>query len=246
MIRSLVLPAVCLVLCCPQVLADVEGGDPKEWLQDLESEEFAVRERAGGKLAKWAEESPDEARELFLGHFRSHEDPEVRMRCSELLRNSVLTEYRGHGKGFVGIAMQEIGIEGGGFGVQISRVEPDTPAAKSGLRVGDVIEALDGRSWDVPGADLRFKAEVMSRRPGDKVTLRIRRRGEAQPVDVELELAERPPGLDALWPQFRIDPEIARRELEERKKREEDAFFQHWLDRRLEGKQKGVPETAPK
>jgi hypothetical protein len=231
-----------MVLCVSQAPADLEGGKPEGWIQELESPEFAVREKAGGKLAKWAEDQPVEARKLLLSHFRSHDDPEVRMRCRELLRSSVLSEHRGRGKGFVGIMMQEIGIAGGGFGVRISMVQPDTPAAKAGLRVGDVIEALNGRRWDVPGADMQFRAEVMGLQPGDEATLRIRRRGEAQPLDVGVVLGERPPDIDEMiWPQLRIDPEIARRQREERKKLEDDAIFQRWLDQQLGEGRGGVP-----
>ena len=244
MIRNLLLAMACAALCCPQAAAGVGDEDPSGWLEKLESPEFAVRERAGGKLAEWAKERTEEARALFLGQFLTHEDPEVRMRCRDLLRASVVAEFRGRGKGFVGIMMMEMPVEGGGFGVRISMVQPDTPAAKAGLKVGDVIEALDGRRWDAPQASEQFKAEVMSRRPGDKVVLRIRRQGEAQPLDVEVELGERPPDQELIWPQLRIDPEIRRRQMEEIKRREEEAFFQRWLDQQLERHQKGASGAA--
>lgn len=136
MMRISVLSAVCLVLCLTQAGRGAEGEDPKGWLQDLESPDFAVREQAGGNLAKWAGDRPDKARQLFLGHLRSHEDPEVRMRCRELLRASVLSEHRRRGKGFVGIMMQEIGVEGGALACGSAWCSRIPRQPKPGSRLG--------------------------------------------------------------------------------------------------------------
>jgi predicted flap endonuclease-1-like 5' DNA nuclease len=58
----------------------------------------AEREQAAGKLAEWALAHSGEARERFFRESADNPDPEVRMRCRELLRQVVLAEFRRTGK----------------------------------------------------------------------------------------------------------------------------------------------------
>ena len=73
-------------------------------------------------------------------------------------------------------------------GARITRVFPGTPAAKAGLKVGDVVTALDGKS--IAGADA-LTAAVSHGQPGDEITLTIRRGGATKQVSVTLGV--RPP-----------------------------------------------------
>ena len=73
-------------------------------------------------------------------------------------------------------------------GARITRVFPGTPAAKAGLKVGDVVTALDGKS--IAGAD-SLTAAVSHGKPGDEITLTIRRGGATKQVSVTLGV--RPP-----------------------------------------------------
>jgi S1-C subfamily serine protease len=75
-------------------------------------------------------------------------------------------------------------------GVTIASIVPQTAAAASGLRVGDVILSFDGDSVDTMDqlvVSLRFY------RVGDTVTLEIDRGGDA--IVVDLQLQERPEGV---------------------------------------------------
>ena len=68
-------------------------------------------------------------------------------------------------------------------GAQVSTVKADTPAAKAGLKAGDVITALDGST--VATAD-DLTAKVSAHKSGDKVTLTITRNGSTQKITVTL------------------------------------------------------------
>jgi membrane-associated protease RseP (regulator of RpoE activity) len=73
--------------------------------------------------------------------------------------------------------------------VLVSRVEEDTPAAKAGLRAGDVIIAVDGKGISERG-DI---AEALSdHEPGDRVAVKIVRDGSDKTVDVEIAERSRP------------------------------------------------------
>ncbi len=79
----------------------------------------------------------------------------------------------------------------GGFGARVERVMPDTPAEKAGLRPGDVIMAVDGERV-TPGRSL---ADLIARyRPGDEVTLTVRRGNEVLELRVRLEEHPERPG----------------------------------------------------
>ncbi len=68
-------------------------------------------------------------------------------------------------------------------GALVSSVEKGGPADKAGLQTGDVIRKVDGRviasSGDLP-------AIVAMAAPGDKISLEIWRKGEAQQIDARL------------------------------------------------------------
>jgi len=68
-------------------------------------------------------------------------------------------------------------------GARITQVDPGTPAAKSGLKVGDVITAYNGKP--ITSADA-ITAAVSEAKPGETATLTIQRQGATQHVSVTL------------------------------------------------------------
>jgi S1-C subfamily serine protease len=78
----------------------------------------------------------------------------------------------------------------GGGGVQVTEVQPDGPASRAGIQVGDVIEAIDGQAVRTyPG----LLAEVDQHSPGDSVQLSVLR-SESR-GDVTVQLDQRPATL---------------------------------------------------
>ncbi|MGB9751318.1 S1C family serine protease [Roseiflexus castenholzii] len=68
-------------------------------------------------------------------------------------------------------------------GALISAVEPGGPAARAGLRSGDIVTKVDGKTIG-PGQSLR--ALLLEYKPGDMVTLEVLRNGERLSLDVTL------------------------------------------------------------
>lgn len=69
-------------------------------------------------------------------------------------------------------------------GALVSQVEPDAPAAKAGVKVGDVITELNGSKMENAG---QLQAAISGHRPGDKITLGIFRDGKSLSLPVTLE-----------------------------------------------------------
>jgi putative serine protease PepD len=68
-------------------------------------------------------------------------------------------------------------------GARITQVVAGTPAAKAGLKVGDVITAFDGKA--VTSANV-ITTDVSEAKPGETVTLTIQRKGATKQVSVTL------------------------------------------------------------
>ena len=68
-------------------------------------------------------------------------------------------------------------------GAAVSTVEADSPAAKAGLEVGDVITRLDGRAVE-GSADL--SRTIRSMKPGSKVNLTVWRAGKTRDIPVTI------------------------------------------------------------
>ena len=106
---------------------------------------------------------------------------------NQILKNGKVT------RGFIGILPQEItndmaqafGLPAGQRGVAVAEVEPNSPASRSGLKVGDVITAINGH--DVQDAN-EFRLQVAGMAPGTHIDLKVLRDGKT--VSVPLTLAE--------------------------------------------------------
>jgi putative serine protease PepD len=89
--------------------------------------------------------------------------------------------------GYLGVTMAP--ATGGQDGALVQEITPGSPAERAGLRVGDLVVAIDGKavvSYSELGARIR------AHKPGDKVTLKVVRGGNETTVTATL--AQRPAG----------------------------------------------------
>src|SRR5437762_673399 len=88
------------------------------------------------------------------------------------------------GFAYVGV---RVSVEDARDGVTIDAPEPDTPAARAGLRLGDRLVGIGGKT--VANFD-EFADHVIDLRPGTRVVVEVRRNGEL--LRVWVTLGERP------------------------------------------------------
>ena len=108
------------------------------------------------------------------------------------------------GKGRLGVMVMSLTPElqqhfgAGNAGVLVARVETDSPAAKAGIRVGDVLTKTNRQSID-DATDVR--SAIASLKKGDKVEVAVVR--DHKPLALEVELAEDAPppmpSMESMW-----------------------------------------------
>jgi serine protease Do len=93
--------------------------------------------------------------------------------------------------GYMGIGITDVTPENSKFfevsdasGAVVTQVEPDSPAAKAGLKVGDVITELNGQKVSDAG---QLQVEVGQTRPETKIKLHVLRDGKSVDIPVTLE-----------------------------------------------------------
>jgi len=107
--------------------------------------------------------------------------------------NEMNQAMSGHYAG-VGIIVSE---DKQGRGILISKVLPDTPAERAGLKDGDIIIAVNGE--DIAGQPLEVVASKIRGPAGSKVKLTILRNDETLEVEVERAQIKIPAVLDSKW-----------------------------------------------
>ena len=89
-------------------------------------------------------------------------------------------------RAYLGVRTGEVESSAGGStteGAQIAEVTPGAPAARAGLRPGDVIVGVAGEEVTEPADVARI---IAARKPGDSVEVEYLRGGERETADVEL------------------------------------------------------------
>lgn len=202
---------------------------PPETIGKLGSEEFRERELAQEQLLDWARKQPDAAKDALFLSSLTVENPEVRERCLEVLRELVLDEYESEGSGYVGIRMRNELAKVPGDpelrgGIRVIEVVEGSAGDKAGLEIKDLIVGLNDEVWRQAGPSEMFSEQVKEMKPRTEIRLKVVRAGQL--IEVKVLLGRRPAYVDQRALGFqRIDPAKA-------EKAEKDAFFRRWLDRR--------------
>jgi len=111
---------------------------------------------------------------------------------TQIVRPTVdsLIKYGKVSHGYMGIGISDVTPENSKFfelhdanGALVTQVQPDTPASKAGLKVGDVITDLDGHKISDGG---QLQVEVGQKRPGTEIKLGLMRDGKSVTVPVTL------------------------------------------------------------
>jgi serine protease Do len=102
-----------------------------------------------------------------------------------------LIKYGKVSHGYIGIGISDVTPEEAKFfhvnnatGAVVTQVEPNSPGAKAGLKVGDVIVELNGKTVSDAG---ELQVEVGQKQPGTKLHLKALRDGNSVDVPVTLE-----------------------------------------------------------
>jgi putative serine protease PepD len=90
--------------------------------------------------------------------------------------------------GYLGVT-PSLTTTGGQDGALIQEVAPDSPAARAGLRAGDLVTSIDGQAVQNYS---EMVARVRAHKPGDKVTLTVTRGGNETTITATL--TQRPAG----------------------------------------------------
>ncbi len=112
---------------------------------------------------------------------------------SKIVRPTVenLIKYGKVSHGYIGIGISDVTPDEAKFfhvnnasGAVITQVEPNSPGAKAGLKVGDVITELNGKAVSDAGA---LQVEIGEKQPGTTLHLKALRDGNSVDVPVTLE-----------------------------------------------------------
>jgi serine protease Do len=174
----------------PEKLADLPEHLPTEAVMAspqfarLQSQIFAAQLKGyQSELQSKADEFVDQARELAA---------QVQSKTPELFAQEpgVLISSADEGSGWLGVEIGEVTPDkskdrklSSARGVIVTTVEPDSPAAKAGLKENDVITQYDGQAV---GGTVQFRRLVRETPPGRTVALVVSRDGASQSLSVEL------------------------------------------------------------
>jgi membrane-associated protease RseP (regulator of RpoE activity) len=81
------------------------------------------------------------------------------------------------------LGVQVVDASGNQSGASVAAVEPGGPADAAGIKVGDVITAVDGNNVNNAA---QLAGRISSHSAGDKITITLTRNGSSQSVDVTL------------------------------------------------------------
>jgi serine protease Do len=145
-----------------------------------------------------AQESKEQIKKRILARveeFLKREEERVLREIEQVIDEELKKRAPGDKKlGFLGAQLAALGDEdrealklNEGEGVLVASVTPEGPAAKAGVRDGDVVTAIDGKKV---GAVQPMVEAIQKAGAGTTVTLRLLRGAEQK--DVKVELGERP------------------------------------------------------
>ncbi|WP_367870966.1 PDZ domain-containing protein [Luteolibacter sp. Populi] len=170
--------------------ATAAAGDLDALVGNLASDDFKTREAGSAGLVQRAKSDIAAVRDLCLRHYLKSPDPEIRIRCKEILRDLMLDSY-----GFLGVHHRSMTYPGKDGkpkrAVEIMTAVEGQPAHAAGLRPGDIITEFNGHPLDVPDPTDEFGRRIRLCGAGRKVTIKFRRAGKPMALQVTTGAAPR-------------------------------------------------------
>ena len=200
---------------------------PAELITALAHEKFKERHAAQKALMAWGRKDLGGSIESLYRLYRKAENPEVRLRSREVLKALVIIQQPLPGQGYLGIQMDTARWKDGEGVIQpavlITDVREGTAAAVAKLKADDLIIGVDQVVFDDLAPTRRFADYIRSKKPGDEITLKVRRGMER--LELIASLRRRPAALDEInqWGLLPVLPQES--------KMDED-YFQEWLRER--------------
>ncbi len=205
----------CLALLAVTTLFIGAAEPPEELISGLGAEDFQKRETSQRKLLEWASDRVDSSAIVLFRLSRSSDDPEVRQRCYDVLKDLSDQDYLKDGRGFLGITMlpevaDVVGEENPRAVVKITDIIKNGPAEKFGLEVGDAIFAIDGERFAGEDVLKEFSGKITAKSPLDEALLGVKK-GNGKVEEVRVVLAKHPgENLDLLPRNLHLLDERAR------------------------------------
>lgn len=214
-------------LICSVFLVGLGLGEevPKQILDGLSSEQYKQREDYQIELEKWISDKGPAGISAIYKVYTKSDDPEVRSRCLRVLRAQSDKEYLNEGQGYLGVQLWEEILQLPGDDkprvcVRVTYIMPGSQAELAGIKVGDVLTALDGKKWYERGAMNELIQIISSHKPLRKVVFQVKRADEAALIEVPVILGKRPVA------DLRM---MAVDDLQQLEKEARDAHFKEWL-----------------
>lgn len=169
---------------------------PEELIRGLLSDDFKEREKSERALLDWSQKDLSKSSREILKLSRTTDEPELRQRSLNVLKEISDLDYLKEGKGFLGITMQPATakipeVEEEVDAVRIVSIVRDGPAENFGLQVGDLIVSLNDKYFVEDDVLTEFSGAIGAMPPLAKVILGIKR-GDDKLRKIEVILARHP------------------------------------------------------
>ena len=150
-------------------------------ITELDDKESSVRKAARAKLLQYVMQEKGLSGEELLHKMVQADSPEVRyaMKYVAMLRL--------YGRGFLGVSHTATGFvfeDKNHFGIKISKVTPNTPAERAGLKADDIIIAIGDDNLSAFGAKLKDPVSNLQRDLQDEFSRVIKSRPQGETVTI--------------------------------------------------------------
>ncbi len=167
---------------------------PEGLLTRLNASQVSERERARVELLEWAADDRERGLEVLSDLLQEDLDPEVAARVYRVLKTLYFQKKTAYfGVGFV-IRPEIIYRKEQMVGVQLSSVKRESPAAKAGLKRGDIMIALNAERFPADLDDVDVRRLVGALEVGKKQKITVLRKQKK--LTIVVRPVERPELID--------------------------------------------------
>lgn len=219
---KLSIPLLLILLAAQLALAEPTGkagqvtaADVRATIDLLGNESWYQRQKAQEKLHLLGKLDHQQVLDTTIEHYLEEDDPEVRFRLKEVIRDLVIAFHFQEQRGYLGILLRPVRFaervdDQLVYPLRVHYIFPQTTADVDKLEIGDLLIKVDDFSFDSEFGYSQLMHYIQTRKPGDTVRFTVLENGQQTVKPVVL--GEQPPSPNDLPPEER-----------------QSAFFHKWF-----------------